>query len=71
MSIGTKEHELLTIKEAAESCNVHPNTIRNLIQRGELPAQRIGARIIRISSTDLFSLFTPYAGGEYGSWNSK
>lgn len=60
---------LLTIKDAATHCGVHPNTIRNLILRGELRAVRIGARIVRINATDLDTLFTPYQGGEYSTWN--
>ena len=60
---------LITIKEAALTCGVHPNTIRNLILRGDLRAVRIGARIIRINAIDLDALFTPYQGGEYGPWN--
>jgi excisionase family DNA binding protein len=60
---------LVTIKDAAQRCGVHPNTIRNLILRGELPAIRIGARIIRINTADLDAVFTPYQGGEYGTWN--
>jgi len=60
---------LVTIKDAAARCGVHPNTIRNLILRGELRAVRIGARIVRINATDLDALFTPYQGGEYSTWN--
>ena len=59
----------MTIKEAAEYWNLHPNTIRNLILKGELQAERLGSRIIRIKSEDLVALFTPYQGGEYGKWN--
>jgi excisionase family DNA binding protein len=58
-----------TIDAAAAWLGVHPNTIRNLILRGELPAVRIGPRIVRINATDLYALFTPYQGGEYGTWN--
>ena len=59
----------LSISQAAEQFGVHKNTIRNLIGRGELPASRIGERIIRISEADLLALFTPYVRGEYSSWN--
>lgn len=59
----------LSISQAAEQFGVHKNTIRNLIRRGELPASRIGERIIRISEADLLALFTPYVGGEYSTWN--
>lgn len=59
----------MTIKEAADYWNLHPNTIRKLIIKGELPAERLRSRIIRIKSEDLVALFTPYQGGEYGKWN--
>ena len=65
----TEPAGLLTIKDAATRCGVHPNTIRNLILRGELSAVRIGARIVRINATDLDALFTTYQGGEYSTWN--
>lgn len=61
--------ELLTINQAAELLRVHPNTIRNLILRQELVAERIGARIIRIRKQDLLNLLTPYQGGEFGQWS--
>lgn len=61
--------EVMSINEAAEYWNLHPNTIRKLIMNGELQAIRLGARIIRIKSEDLVALFTPYQGGEYGKWN--
>ena len=60
---------VMTINEAAEYWNLHPNTIRRLITNGELQAVRLGARIIRIKSEDLVALFTPYQGGEFGKWS--
>ena len=59
---------LLTIKQSAAIKNVHPNTIRNMIMRGDLPAVRSGARIVRIDPAALDAAFTPYIGGEYGAW---
>jgi excisionase family DNA binding protein len=59
----------LSIPQFAEKIGVHPNTIRNLIQRGELPAVRIGARIIRIDESQVNALLTPYKGGEFGVWS--
>ncbi len=60
--------QFLTIREAAELLNVHENTIRNLITRGELKAERIGKSIIRLRQTDIEALFTPYVAGEFGVW---
>jgi excisionase family DNA binding protein len=59
---------LLSITKSAELVGVHPNTIRNRINEGKLPAIRSGRNIIRIKQTDLESLFTPYRGGEFGIW---
>lgn len=36
--------ELLTIKEAAQLINVHPNTLRNWEKEGKIQAVRIGSR---------------------------
>jgi excisionase family DNA binding protein len=58
----------LTIREAAELLTVHENTIRNLIARGDLKAERIGKGIIRIRQAELDALFTPYVAGEFGVW---
>lgn len=61
--------DMLTIAQAAEQLNVHKNTVRNLIKRGELEAVRYGRNLIRIPSASLESLGTPYVGGEYGVWS--
>jgi len=58
----------LKIKECAELKGVHPNTIRNAIKAGRLPARRLGRNIIRINQSDLEALFTDYKGGEFGLW---
>ena len=60
--------EFFTIRQAAHYLAVHPNTIRNLMLRGELRAERIGARIVRLRKADVQALLTPYRGGEYGIW---
>lgn len=36
--------ELLTIKQAAQMINVHPNTLRNWEKEGKIHAIRIGTR---------------------------
>jgi excisionase family DNA binding protein len=60
--------EELTVKEAALRKKLHPNTIRNWIAQGLLPAHRIGERLVRINKADLDALATPIVGGEQG-WN--
>ena len=65
-SEGPPNPELLSIPEAAVFLGTHPNTIRNLITSGTLPALRLGSRIIRISKSDLLRSLTPYKGGEFG-----
>jgi len=47
---------ILDVAEAADRLRVHPVTIRRLVQRGELPAARIGD-MLRIREEDLESLF--------------
>jgi len=37
--------ELITIKQAAQVLNVSVSTVRNMLQRGELPALRVGKQI--------------------------
>ena len=59
---------LISITKSAELVGVHPNTIRNRIAEGKLPAIRSGRNIIRIRQADLEALFTPYRGGEFGIW---
>ena len=59
----------LSVRDSAEYRGVHPNTIRNLIASGKLPAFRAGRNLIRINKTDLDALFTAYKGGEFGCWS--
>jgi excisionase family DNA binding protein len=60
--------DLLSVQECAACKNIHKNTVWNKIRNGELPAVRIGARIVRVKRSDLDALFTPYVGGEFGRW---
>ena len=50
---------LLTIEGAAEMLAVHPRTIRRYIAAGDLPAYRIGARHIRVRTSDVDALLVP------------
>lgn len=59
--------DYFTIAQTAEKLQVSPNTIRNLITRGDLKAERIG-RSIRIRNENLEALLTPFVGGEFGVW---
>ena len=43
---------MLSVTEAAHQLNVHPATIRRMIQRGELPAKRVG-RVYRVDPADI------------------
>lgn len=49
----------ISINEAAEVCGVDRQTIRRLIADGELPAMRIGKRLIRIDAADLERIVKP------------
>lgn len=42
----------LTVKEAAESLRVHPETILRMIRRGDLPAIKCGT-VYRVAEDDL------------------
>ena len=49
--------DLLTITQAATELGFHPNTVRNLIKSGKLPAYRIGVKIVRVKRSDLAGLY--------------
>ena len=44
--------EFLTVAEVAELLKLNQQTIRNMIDRGELPAVRVGRRRVRFRQTD-------------------
>lgn len=54
------EKELVTIDQASKILSVHPNTIRNMICRGDLRAERLGRRLVRIHRDELNKLLEPY-----------
>ena len=45
--------ELLTVEQAAERIQMHPDTVRRLLRDGQLPGRKIGARQWRISADAL------------------
>src|SRR5690349_17829786 len=47
------DDELLTVDEVAKILRVNPQTVRNWIDRGELPEVRIGKRRVRVRRSDL------------------
>ena len=47
-----KHLQLLTVEEVARRLSVATRTVRRLIDRGELPAHRMG-RMVRVSEDDL------------------
>ena len=55
-----------SIQESADRYNVSPKTIRRMISRGEIEAQRFGPRIIRVNlaSLDQAGRSLQYVGGD-------
>jgi excisionase family DNA binding protein len=51
--------EFPTVAEVAELLKLNPQTVRNWIDGGKLPAVRVGSRRVRIRKTDLDSLLGP------------
>jgi excisionase family DNA binding protein len=50
---------MISINEAAEMYGVDHQLIRRLIEDGELPAVRVGKRVIRIDPADLKRVCKP------------
>lgn len=49
----------LDIVAAADRLGVSTKTIRRMIARGELPAYRVGSKIIRLETADVDRLLRP------------
>lgn len=45
--------ELLTVEQAAERLQMHPDTVRRMLREAQLPGRKIGARQWRISADAL------------------
>jgi len=73
MAEGAPDYSLLTVAEVAKMLRLNPQTIRNWIDQGTLPAIRIGRRV-RIKREDLEQLlaagYAPAASRADGSENS-
>jgi len=48
---------------AADQIDVTTRTINRMIAAGELPAYRVGKRMVRIKQTDLDALLSPIPAG--------
>ena len=51
--------ELLTQQQVAQLLKVTVPTVRSKIESGELPAYRLGLRVVRIRRSDLDQILTP------------
>lgn len=51
--MDTQKHNWLTVSEAAQELQIPRTRCYELIQRGELPAVRIGERSIRVNRREL------------------
>jgi excisionase family DNA binding protein len=49
----------MTVGEAAELARVCPRTITNWIQRGDLPAARVGPKLLRVLRADVEAMLAP------------
>jgi excisionase family DNA binding protein len=56
----------VTIKDAAQYLGITTRTLRRLIAAGDLPAYRLGDRLIRLDQGDVDALLrrVPTAGGD-------
>jgi len=52
-SVNESNETYLTVAEVAELLKLNQQTVRNWIDRGELPAVRVGSRRVRIRQSDL------------------
>ena len=51
----TAEHQLLTVREVAETMRVSTMTVYRLIREGEMPAIRVGKHFrLRVDDVDAF-----------------
>lgn len=60
MSKHKAEPQYLSVGEAAEILNVHQNTVWAWVRSGQLPAVRLGSRVVRIFDADLEAFKSDY-----------
>ena len=65
ISVETKQpteakHELLSVSEVSQEWEVHPNSVYGWVRSKQLPAVKVGPRMIRIRRSDLEEFITPY-----------
>ena len=53
--------ELVSVMRTAKYLGVTDRYVRKLIAEGELPAMKLGAKVIRIRATDVEALLRPVA----------
>lgn len=52
--------DLLSVPQICEETGLHSNTVRGYIRSGQLPAVKIGPRMVRVRRADLEEFLTPY-----------
>ena len=59
MTVEPRHIRLMGIAEAAEYTNVHPSTLRRRIADGQLPAYRVGPKLLKVDIEDVEALIRP------------
>ena len=57
---ATDPNQLLSDPQICEEWETHENTVYGWIRSGQLPAGKIGPRMIRVRRSDLEEFLTPY-----------
>jgi excisionase family DNA binding protein len=57
-------NELLTIEQAAEKLQMHPETVRRLLRKREIPGVKLGRREWRIPADALREYFSRQLAGQ-------
>lgn len=58
-SLADEAMALISIPKAAKQLDVHSDTVRRMIATGDLPAYRIGPRVVRVAAADVRRLARP------------